>query len=207
VFLERELLLTGIGGQGIQLAAQVMARAALAEGRAVQLFGSYGGMMRGGNTEATLVVADAAIEAPPTVGQTWSAIVLHHDYSQPTLDRLRPGSVLLINTSVVPNTSALPGAFDGSRLLVIEVPATELAVKAGNPLTASMVMAGAYAAVTDLVRLTSLSDVVASSLPSYRAQHVEVNIAALRAGFDAAPRAVAPAWVTPSIEAAGAPAR
>ena len=60
--MERELLVTGIGGQGIQLAALVIARAALAEGREVQLFGSYGGMMRGGNTEATLVVADGSVE-------------------------------------------------------------------------------------------------------------------------------------------------
>ena len=66
--VERELLVTGIGGQGIQLAALVIARAALAEGREVQLFGSYGGMMRGGNTEATLVVADGPVESPPTVG-------------------------------------------------------------------------------------------------------------------------------------------
>ena len=62
-----ELLITGIGGQGVQLAAQVIASAVIAEGREVQLFGSYGGMMRGGNTEATLVVADGPIEAPPTI--------------------------------------------------------------------------------------------------------------------------------------------
>ena len=36
--------------------------------------------MRGGNTEATLVLADGPIEAPPTVRDTWSAIVMHHDY-------------------------------------------------------------------------------------------------------------------------------
>ena len=41
--MERELVLSGIGGQGIQLAAQVVARAAIAEGKQVQLFGSYGG--------------------------------------------------------------------------------------------------------------------------------------------------------------------
>jgi len=31
--MERELLITGIGGQGVQLAAQVLARAATLEGR------------------------------------------------------------------------------------------------------------------------------------------------------------------------------
>ncbi len=72
--MERELLLTGIGGQGVQLAAAVLAQAAVAEGREVQLFGSYGGMMRGGATEATVVVADEPIEAPPTVEPAWSAV-------------------------------------------------------------------------------------------------------------------------------------
>ena len=40
--MERELMVTGIGGQGVQLATQVLARAAMAEGREVLLFGSYG---------------------------------------------------------------------------------------------------------------------------------------------------------------------
>ena len=64
---ERELLLTGIGGQGVQLAAQVIARRATLEGRDVMFFGVYGGMMRGGNTDSTVVVADGPITAPPVV--------------------------------------------------------------------------------------------------------------------------------------------
>jgi 2-oxoacid:acceptor oxidoreductase gamma subunit (pyruvate/2-ketoisovalerate family) len=186
--LERELLLTGIGGQGIQLAAQVIARAAVAEGLAIQLFGSYGGMMRGGNTEATLVVADAPIEAPPTVGQTWSAILMHHDYSQSTIDRLRSDSVVLVNSSV------FEGTFDRVGRTVVEVAATDLAAAAGNPMAASMVMAGAYVSATGLVSLDALIDAVSASLPAYRTQHVALNLAALRAGYTAVPHAIAPAW-------------
>jgi Pyruvate/2-oxoacid:ferredoxin oxidoreductase gamma subunit len=186
--MERELLLTGIGGQGIQLAAQVLARAAIAEGREVQMFGSYGGMMRGGNTEATVVVADGPIEAPPTVGDTWSAILMHHDFSAPTMARLREGSVVLVNSTV------FEGTFDRDPYLVVDVPATDLAVELGNIMTASMVMLGAYGAVTELVSLDALIDAVSASLPSYRSQHVALNVNALHAGFAAAPRALAPAW-------------
>ena len=85
--MEREILLSGVGGQGVQLAANVLAHAALAEGRDVQLFGSYGGMMRGGNTDAELVVADDRITAPPTVGSAWAAVLLHPDYADPVLAR------------------------------------------------------------------------------------------------------------------------
>ena len=173
--MERELLVTGIGGQGVQLAALVIARAALAEGREVQLFGSYGGMMRGGNTEATLVVADGSVESPPTVTSAWSAIVMHHDYSKDTFSRLQPGSVLMLNSSVFERS------FDRDPYVVVDIPATDLAVELGNIMTASMVMVGAYSAVT-------------GALPAYRAQHAALNQDALRAGYEAAPDVRVEAW-------------
>src|SRR5438876_8957303 len=159
--------MSGIGGQGVQLASQVLARAALAEGREVQLFGSYGGMMRGGNTEAILVVADGPVQSPPTVGSAWSAIVMHHDYSRPTFERLRPDSVLMVNSTV------FDGPIDRDAYTVVDVPATDLAVGLGNIMTASMVMVGAYSAVTGLVGIDALVDAVSAALPSYRAKHAE----------------------------------
>jgi Pyruvate/2-oxoacid:ferredoxin oxidoreductase gamma subunit len=186
--MERELVLTGIGGQGIQLAAQVLARAAIAEGRSAQMFGSYGGMMRGGNTEATVVLADGAIAAPPTIADTWSAVFMHHDFSGPTRAKLRAGSLVFVNTTV------FEGSFDTAEYRVVELPATDLAVDLGNIMTASMVMLGAYVATTNIVSLDSLDAAVAGSLPSYRTQHVALNVAALRAGFDAAPPTLVPAW-------------
>jgi 2-oxoacid:acceptor oxidoreductase gamma subunit (pyruvate/2-ketoisovalerate family) len=186
--MERELLFTGIGGQGVQLAAQVLARAAIAEGRSVQMFGSYGGMMRGGNTEATVVIADGAIEAPPTVAEAWSAIFMHHDFSAPSRAKLRSGSLVLVNTTV------FEGSFDADEYRVVEVPATDLAVDLGNIMTASMIMLGAYVGATGIVGLDALDAAVAESLPAYRTQHAARNLAAIRAGFEYVPRDLAPAW-------------
>jgi len=186
--MERELLLTGIGGQGIQLAAQVLARAALAEGRAVQMFGSYGGMMRGGRTDATLVFAEDFVEAPPTVGTAWSAIVMHDAYAAPILEAVRPGGLVLLNAEFAAMI------FDRERLRVVELHAPDIAEGIGNRMAASMVMIGAYAAASGIVGVDALAAAVGRSLPPYRKQLVEVNVAAIRAGFDAGPRNVAPAW-------------
>jgi 2-oxoglutarate ferredoxin oxidoreductase subunit gamma len=186
--VERELMVTGIGGQGVQLAARVVAGAAMLEGREVQLFGSYGGMMRGGETEATVIVGDGPIEAPPTIERTWSAIVMHHEHWQPTQRRLVPGSVLLVNSTVF----AEP--LDRDALVVVDVPASATAAGLGNVMAASMVMAGAYAAATELVGLPALEEAVGEALPSYRQQHRELNVRALRAGFELAPRGLALAW-------------
>ena len=61
--MEREVVFTGIGGQGIQLVAKVLAQAAAVEGKHAMLFGIYGGAMRGSPSESTLVIGDEEIQA------------------------------------------------------------------------------------------------------------------------------------------------
>ncbi len=124
--MERELLITGIGGQGVQLAAQVIARAATLEGRAVMFFGIYGGMMRGGNTDSTVVVADDAISAPPVVSQAWSAIAMHDEFWPPVERRLRPGGVVLVNDATFGIEIAAP-------VTVHRLGATEMAIESIPP--------------------------------------------------------------------------
>ena len=180
--MERELLITGIGGQGVQLAAQVVAKAATVEGRNVMFFGIYGGMMRGGNTETNLVIADGPIAAPPTVGDAWSAMLMHHDYSGPTRSKLRPGSIVFVNSSVYEDSG--DWALDRDAWTVVDVPAMDLAVDLGNVLVGSMIITGVYARSTALVSLDALVAAVAEALPSYRTKHIELNQVALRAGWD-----------------------
>lgn len=185
---ERELLLTGIGGQGVQLAAQVVARAATIEGRYVALFGVYGGMMRGGNTDASVVVGDAPLQSPPLVSHAWSAIAMHDEFWGPLARKLRPGALVLVNDATF--TTLL----DTAAHRVVRVPATEVAAELGNPLGASMVMTGAYAGITGLVTLDGAIAGMRESIPPYRKQHVEANEAALRAGFEHVDRLSHPAW-------------
>jgi Pyruvate/2-oxoacid:ferredoxin oxidoreductase gamma subunit len=176
--MERELVLTGIGGQGVQLAAQVLARAAIAEGRSAQMFGSYGGMMRGGNTDATIVIATDAVDAPPVAPSAWAALVMHHEFLAPLAIKLSPGSVTFVNTSVVPEAAAagLPGT-------VVRVDATDEAQRLGNALAGSLVLLGAFAASTGLVGIEALTAALATVTPTYRSQHLAGNQEALRHGF------------------------
>ena len=186
--MERELLLTGIGGQGVQLAARVIATAAVAEGRSVQMFGSYSGMMRGGNTDATLVVSDSPIEAPPTVAHAWSAIVMHDQYAPPIYGKLVPCSIVVINSDVCSSRPA------SGLSTVVDVAANDIADEIGNRLAASMVLVGAYAKATALVGRDALAAAVSASLPSYRQKTVDMNIAAIDAGLEHAQGGILPAW-------------
>jgi len=184
---EYELLLTGIGGQGVQLGAQVVARAATLEGREVMFFGIYGGMMRGGNTDSTVVVADAPITAPPVVARAWSAIAMHDEFWEPLESKLRPDGVVLVNDSTFDHDITAP-------VNVVRLDATELAAGIGNPQAGTMVMVGAYSALTGLVGLDAAIEGMKESIPSYRRQHVESNERALRAGYEAVAPGLYPAW-------------
>jgi Pyruvate/2-oxoacid:ferredoxin oxidoreductase gamma subunit len=185
--MERELIATGIGGQGVQLAAQVMARAAVLDDLEVMLFGSYGGMMRGGNTDASLVFATETVSAPPVVPSCWIGMAMHHAYLPALLEKLRPDGILFVNTSVV---EQMPE----SAALVVPVPATDLAVDIGSLMCASIVMVGVIAGSTGLLGEAALREAIDQSLPSYRRQHRELNHAALDAGFAAAVAGLPAAW-------------
>jgi Pyruvate/2-oxoacid:ferredoxin oxidoreductase gamma subunit len=187
--MERELMLTGIGGQGVQLAAQVLARAATLEGRSVMFFGVYGGSMRGGNTDSTVVVSDAQLDAPPIIARTWSAIAMHHEFWDPMHAKLRDGSVLFVNSTL------FDGEIEPDRFQVFEIPVTEIAAtELGNLLVCSMVMTGAYVGITGLVAIESAIEAMHQSLPSYRQQHIALNEQALRVGYDRVDKLAAPAW-------------
>jgi len=187
---EREVLLTGIGGQGVQLAAQVLARAAVLEDRHVRLFGVYGGAMRGMNTDGTVVVGDEPIHSPPLLSRSWSAIAMHDRYWAPVAPKIRAGGVVVVNDA----TFATDLADMNAR--AYRVRASELAAEVGNELAGSMVILGAYVGLTGLVTLETLHAGMRQSVPVYRRQHIEINERALTAGFDAVDRLAAPAWET-----------
>lgn len=193
--MERELIATGIGGQGVQLAAQVTARAAVHRGLQVQMFGSYGGMMRGGNTDASVVLADGPVSAPPVVPSCWIGMAMHHAYLSPLLDKLRPDSLLFVNTSVVEERPEV-----GPGVTVVDVAATDLAIDIGSAVAASVVMLGAIVAATELLTPEAVLAAIDESLPPYRQQHRDLNGRALAAGIAAAPAGLAVAW--PALEEA-----
>jgi 2-oxoglutarate ferredoxin oxidoreductase subunit gamma len=177
--LQREVVLTGIGGQGVQLAAKTLAMAATAEGRRVMMSSHYGGEMRGGQTEASVVVADGALRPVPILERTWSAWVMHARFWPGVEARLVPGGLVVYNRSV---TGELVSAVAGS---LVGVGAGEIAAGLGAPMAAGFVLLGAYAAATGLVGVDSLVGAMKELVPPYRAQHVAVNEAALRAGASA----------------------
>jgi Pyruvate/2-oxoacid:ferredoxin oxidoreductase gamma subunit len=185
--LQLEVILTGVGGQGVQLAAKTLAVAATAEGRQVMMSSHYGGEMRGGQTEASVVVADEPLRAVPILESAWSTIVMHSRYWSGVAARLRPGGVVVANSTVA-------GDVPAGNYSLFPVPAGDLAAGLGAAQAAGFVLLGAYSAITGLVGVDALVGAMRELVPPYRAQHVALNERALRAGASAALPAGAAPW-------------
>ncbi|HJQ83897.1 MAG TPA: 2-oxoacid:acceptor oxidoreductase family protein [Candidatus Binatia bacterium] len=193
--MEREVVMTGIGGQGIQLLAKLLAQAAIRERRNVMTFGLFMGTIRGGSSESTVVIGDDEIQAPPIVPRIWAVLAMHPAGLPPLAAKIRPGGILVLNRGLVPD----PSGWDGVRRLA--VPATELAKSAGQAMGAGMVALGALAAATGLVRIGSLQEALADVVPAHRRKLAETNAACLALGGEYAEREAADtrlgAWAAP----------
>ena len=96
---------------------------------------------------------------------------------------MRAGGLLFVNATVFDTVPLHENVSTGVH--VVPLAATTLAADIGNVMTASIVMIGAYAAVTGSSRSTRWS-LRWQSLPPYRAQHIALNQRACRAGYAAA---------------------
>jgi len=188
--MEREVVITGIGGQGIQLMAKILAQAAAHEGRSVMLFGIYMGMMRGGASDSTVVVSDEEIAAPPIVPVVWSVVAMHPLGATTLLAKLRPGGLFFANTTLVTKPP------QRSDIRVAGVPATRLAEEAGNIMGAGMVALGAFAEVTAFVPFTALESAMRESLPPHRQHLADANVRYLDAGARYAREQLAPSTLS-----------
>jgi 2-oxoglutarate ferredoxin oxidoreductase subunit gamma len=191
--MQVEVMLTGVGGQGVQLTAKTLALAVVDEGRQAMMIGHYGGSMRGGQTDASIVVADGALRTLPILPSTWSAFVMHPGYWYDTKDKVRPGGVIVANSSMVEE-----GQLDRPDCQLFMVPANDTAAALGAPMSAAYVLLGAYCAITGMAGVEALVKAMKQIVPPYRTQHVATNETAIRTGAGAAPALAAPAWVEPA---------
>ena len=189
--MEREILLSGIGGQGVQLAAKMLAHAGMVEGRHVMQFSMFMGTMRGGSSDCTVVVADAPVEAPPVVPHAWAAVAMHPTELGLVERKLRPQSTVLYNRTLMPEP---PKVRPDCRWVPIDAGRTAIGMKYVQG--QSLVALGAFCALTGIVTRESLEQALHEMLPPYRHQTIPINVECLAAGAAAVADAAgsSPAW-------------
>ena len=171
-----EILLAGLGGQGVQSAGDILARACTKAGMHVSLLPSYGAEARGTLIRSELVISNEEIVYPgvlePDVFVAFSQQA--YDYF---LSTVTPETVIFYDSA-----SVAPVAANAAPVKHHPIPAMEAASSAGNEKAANMVMLGAVAASTELIPVDGLKEMLSQG-PKERA---ETSGSALEKGFELA---------------------
>jgi len=173
--MQTEILIAGFGGQGVLFAGQVLAYAGMDSGKTVTWIPSYGPEMRGGTANCTVIIADHDIGSPVVVHPS-AMLVLNEASFLKFEQRIKPGGLLFLNTSLVKHPSSRP---DITR---IDVRANDIADELGDIRIANMVMLGAFLRRTGVVTLGSVLNALKALLPPRRHSLLALNEYALQCG-------------------------
>jgi len=145
------------------------------ENREVTWFPSYGGEIRGGTANCTVIISDELI-ASPIVKNPDILIVMNDQSLMKFQPRLKQMGILLYDSSLIKSPDLR------SDVEVIGVPATEISSAIGNTRSANMVLLGAFVAKTKLLKEESAFEALGSSLDQRR-NSIEINKKAIEEGM------------------------
>jgi 2-oxoglutarate ferredoxin oxidoreductase subunit gamma len=168
----------GFGGQGIISLGQIWVYCAMKEGKNVTFFPFYGAEKRGGIARAGVIVSDEEI-ASPLVTTPDSALVMNPESLSLCEGSLKPGGLLVINSSLVKEAPKRTG------LRVVTIDLQDIAEKIGHGRIANMVALGAMAKLTGALSLREIEPILENFFGTDKHKFVPMNVEAIRAGFEA----------------------
>jgi len=172
----------GRGGQGVVTAAELLAQAAFDEGRHAQAFPSFGSERTGAPVVAFCRIADKEIRVREPI-MAPDAVIVQDETLLRAVDvfaGLQSTGYVLINSILTFDELGL-GEYAAVGDRFITVPATQLAMEhLGRPVP-NAVLLGAFAALTKVVSLNSVTDAIRQR---FSAKLADGNCAAASAAYE-----------------------
>ncbi len=171
----QEVIWHGRGGQGAWTASELLAKAAIHEGKYIQSFPEFGPERMGAPLRAFTRISNKPINMHCAIYSPQVAVVLDPTLlnTVPVADGLTEDGALIVNTQEPP--TKIRHELNLTQQKVWTVPATDIAVKIlGRPIT-NTAMLGAVARATEIVNPKSLEKAVKERFPAKIAErNVEV---------------------------------
>ena len=177
--MQKELIISGFGGQGVLFGGQVLAYAAMDTGKVVTWIPSYGPEMRGGTAHCTIIIADDEIGSP-LVKNPPLAIALNLPSFDKYEELLAPGGTLIVNQSMVDRSAKRDDVH------VLLVPCNEIAEEIGDRKLLNMVAVGALLTALPELSVKDVEKALENHLPARHKHLLPKNYEALKRGYEAA---------------------
>jgi 2-oxoglutarate ferredoxin oxidoreductase subunit gamma len=170
-----EILIGGVGGQGVILAGILLGSAATVfdHKKAVQTQ-AYSSEQRGGMARAEVILSDEPV-TDPQVRKPDILIALAQDAIHRHLNKIKPGGLLVVDSDLVPEVEK--GNFE-----ILSIPATSIADKEmGSVVVANLVLLGALLRKTGVLSVGAMEKAIEGNVPL---KAKEMNLKAFRRGLE-----------------------
>jgi 2-oxoglutarate ferredoxin oxidoreductase subunit gamma len=171
--MNKRIIFSGSGGQGIQVASRILCQAFVEENKNISLIPSYGAEMRGGKTTCSVVVSDEAISSPLFDIADY-ILALSEPAIESYKNSLAEGGMLVADNTL----SDIPKN-------AVNICAAEIADKElGSMRIMNMVALGAFIKATGLLKPESAVKAIEDIMGKKNKEMCEDNIAALKKGYE-----------------------
>jgi 2-oxoglutarate ferredoxin oxidoreductase subunit gamma len=168
-----EIRIGGSGGQGVVLAAQILGKAAVLDGKNALQTQAYGAEARGSLAKSEVIISDSKIGFP-AVRKCDILVAMSQESLNALLKDLKDAGTLIVDST---NVTDVPE----TKVRVYKIPITETAKKTfGEAMYANMVMLGAFIKIAKLVGKKTIEKAIKESVSE---KTVETNINAFRKGL------------------------
>lgn len=188
--MKTDIILCGVGGQGILSIATVIGQAAMNENLYIKQAEVHGMSQRGGDVQSNLRLSSDPINSDRIAkGQADVIISMEPMEALRYLPWLSKGGWIVTNSTPFVNIPNYPPVEEITAELqkignVITLDCDEIAKQTGSPRSANMVLLGASAAVLEILDPEKLREGITNVFSRKGEKIVEMNIAAFNAGLE-----------------------
>ena len=187
--MKKDIILCGVGGQGILSIATIIGEAATRAGLYLKQAEVHGMSQRGGSVVTYVKYGDAVYS--PIIGKGEADIILAFEMLEAyrALPYLKKGGKIIVNTQEIDPMPVITGAMEypkdidktlSEKADITFVNALELAEKAGNFKAVNVVLIGVMAKSTDIAYEKWVETIKQTVPPKF----LEVNLAAFELGYN-----------------------
>ncbi|MBL7124681.1 MAG: indolepyruvate ferredoxin oxidoreductase subunit beta [Dehalococcoidales bacterium] len=197
---EFNVLISGVGGQGVILMSELLGNAAVKDGLRVRGSEVLGMAVRGGSVFSSIRMGSDVYGPLPPLGKCDIIVALEPSEALQNITFLSKSSVVILNTAIVipftvslgqskyPSLEAMLEKLGKASSKIIKLDASQLAREAGNLLTTNIVMLGALFGTNQLpIKIETVKESIEDRFP---AKVIPVNFKAFDLGYQACQEAL-----------------
>ncbi len=170
----KEVRLSGSGGQGIILAGIILAEAGIIDGKNVIQTQSYGPEARGGASKSEVILGESEIDYPKVINPD-IVLAMTQEAANKYVSSMKEDGVVLVDSTYVKNP---PKNVEK----LYQIPITQIAKNnVGREIVSNMVALGALVGLTNVVTFEALEKAVLARIPKGTE---ELNRKALLLGYE-----------------------